>query len=822
MRRSLRLGIIAVLVGLTLSGVSLAQVSPNFNLSWAIIPGAGGQRQSTNFAIQDTTGQWVGGVSSSASFGLSSGFWAGVPASTSVPSPSPTQPVTLTSTPPPPSTGTATPTRTLTPSVTLTSAPQSPTPTLTASAPGDAYEDDDACNRASPIQTTGVTQTHTFHDAGDADWIRFFGLAGKTYVIETFNPGPRSDAVVFVYDRCDAAPLSSQDNPFGTTLRLEFDSPRNTTYYLKFQQHDPSVAGADTRYDVSVSVDTIPPAPPRDPRASPDNQKLLLQWERPTDESVVGYRVRWGTQPRVYSSSRDVLPQGPDTTFYELTGLINGARYYLVVSSLDFSGNESDPSPEISAIPSLPPDNTAPVASITQPTTTGAHTTSASVISIGGTATDAGGNLSRARVRNLTTNADGWDYTLRGASAPFLVPSIPLAEGANQIQVTVYDDAGNTGVASITVQRLGVALGAVVIVAGRNETESLQVNINHSANRAYRLFRSAGYRDDDIYYLNPAPQDPNNDGTANEVDAPTTPAAVRAALLTWARGRIGPTRPLYLYMMDHGLIEAFCASGCAPADTITPADLNSWLTELETMPNAVTEVNVVIEACHAGSFIDRTLSPGQSISKSGRVVITSTNRENNAYASVEGAYFSDAFFTCLSASGTLRACFNQARGAVLAVGNNQSPWLDDNGDGLANQLDGTIAQERYVARFFGAAPPSISQAEVTVQNGTGLLTATVDRGDQTVALVWAAVIPPSFREPTVTTLELGLPVVRLEPVANQPGLFRASYPGGFGERGEYRVIFYAQDQDDAQAQPRVVRIQPGAQIFLPLIMKAKD
>ena len=40
--------------------------------------------------------------------------------------------------------------------------------------------------------------------------------------------------------------------------------------------------------------------------------------------------------------------------------------------------------------------------------------------------------------------------------------------------------------------------------------------------------------------------------------------------------------------------------------------------------------------------------------------------------------------------------------------------MDDNGDGLYNGNDGSVAQTRYVAKFFGASPPAITNASVTV------------------------------------------------------------------------------------------------------------
>jgi hypothetical protein len=391
--------------------------------------------------------------------------------------------------------------------------------------------------------------------------------------------------------------------------------------------------------------------------------------------------------------------------------------------------------------------------------------------------------------------------------------------GDNEIQVTAYDEAGNTGSTALTIHRLSESPGAAIIVAGHNDTYSLQTNINNTANRAYRVFQKAGFGDDDVYYLAPAPQDPDGDGAYDEVDKIATSANLQYAIETWAsqNGRVGPGKPLHLYLMDHGLIEGFCTAGCGGSGRTTPQDLDGWLKSLEGS-TLCDEVNVIIEACHSGSFIDRLGDLRASISKAGRVVVTTTDRDNNAYASAQGAYFSDAFFSCIAASDDLKTCFNQAKAAVATTGNHQTPWLDDNGDGLSNPHDGTIAQNRYVARFFGASPPQIVDAEVTIEGGSGTLTARVERGAEEIELVWAAVYAPSFQEPTFTTLELGVPLLQLEADPEVEGLYRASYPGGFTEEGRYRVVFYAEDRSGAHAQPKLVEVG-GCQVYLPLIMK---
>ncbi|HIC90438.1 MAG TPA: hypothetical protein EYP04_13690 [Anaerolineae bacterium] len=811
---------VGLIAGITLIGVALAQVSPHFDLSWHVFSNGGGERQSANALVQDTLGQWAGGVSSSSGVQVNGGFWYGAVLATPTPTPtltptnSPTPSPTPTNTPSatPTPTPTATPSPTDTPTSTPTWTP-TPTPTLT----GDDYEDDDACDRASTISTEGSPQTHTFHDPGDQDWVKFTAVGGKTYIIETSNVGPRSDAVLFLYDRCTAPPLTAEDNAFAPTLYLEWNITQGGTYHLKLQQHDTTIYGSDTYYDLSVRVDTTPPSRPRSPRCvALDETTLGVQWQRSPESDVVGYRIYFHNADYTSSGAEDV--DGADTTYQELSGLTVHTLYYVSVSALDFSGNESARSAEISCMTVAPSDTTKPSVSIQQPSTTPVYTTTLGAVTIGGSVQDLGGNLSRVRVRNATQGTEKWDYSLAGGFDNFYVEDVSLGVGDNQIEVTAYDDAGNAGNASLTIHHLTGSPGRVIIVAGHSETYSLQTNIYNSANRVYRVFQGAGFGDDDIYYLAPSSQDPDGDGE-DEVDAPATPANLRNAIETWAgeAGGVGPGKPLYLYLMDHGLREVFCTDGCHGSGRTTPRDLDTWLSTLESSTGA-DEINIIIEACHSGSFIDRVDDLRESISKPGRVVITSTDRDSNAYASAQGAYFSDAFFSCIAASNDLKTCYHQAKAAVTLAGNKQTPWMDDNGDGLADSNDGSIAQNRYVAHFFGASPPQIMDASVTVENGSGVLTATVERGAEEVTLVWAAVYAPSFHEPISTTLELGVPLLRLEADPEVEGLYRTTYPGGFTEPGQYRVLFYAQDRAETYAQPKLV-IVGERRLYLPLAMK---
>ncbi len=748
---------------LLLAGVAVAQVSTNFDLSWHLLSGGGGSRTSTNYQVDDSLGLVVGQSSSSANFDLAPGFWPGVGE--------------------------------------------------TASAWYDTYEVDDTCAAANAISTNGDVQAHTFHDAADEDWVKFSAEANKSYVIRVGNVGANVDAVLMLHNLCDQAPLESEDNAFGTTVQLEWNCTTAGEYYVGVVQHDPAVYGEGTNYELSVTVDAVAPSAPRSIRVDPSDRALSVQWSASLEADVAGYGVRWGTTSGGPYSFAPV--DGADNTYFHIGGLNNGVPYYIVLTAIDFSGNESNPSVEVGGVPAVTQDDTLPAADLTWPSAGPVYTTTVPMLTIGGTCSDSGNNLSHVRVHNTTNDAKGWEYNLSGGSAPFMVESIPLVLGNNQIQVTVFDAAENTGTASLTIRRIGDLVGAVVIAGGHDGTHSLQTNIDYATNRAYRIFRNAGFGPGQIRYLSPGPQDADGDGS-NDVYADTTPANLHAAL-QWAAGEVSPGVPFYLYLMDHGGTEGFCADGCTLDGRVSSDSLDEWLDELET-DSGCDLVNVIIEACHSGSFIDRVEGVALSISKDGRVVVVSTGRDNNAYASAQGAYFSDAFFSAVAQSSDLLSSFQHATAAVEVAKVNQTPWLDDNGDAQFNSFDGAYAASRQVSNYFGTLLPDVTAASVSLGATGGTIQATVERGDALLDLVWAAVYAPSFQEPTETTLRLGVPLIELEPDPSHPGRYSAYY-NAFTESGEYRIVIYAQDRAGNQALPFVAEAGEGRRVYLPLVVK---
>ena len=769
---------VTVAVSLFCVSLVLAQSSANFSLSWSTM-GSGGQRGSANFIIQDEIGQIAGSSATSANFVMQVGFPAGLESG---------QPIntTPTATPPPPQAG------------------------------GDSFEDDDVCVRARPLTTDGAKQNHTFHDSGDSDWLRFTAQAGKTYVIKVNNLSAQSDAVINFFDACNETLAGQGQNSFGTEVVLEWDATKNGDYFFQLQQFDPAQFGDGVTYEVAVTADATPPVAPQSIRCIAVSADTLgIQWKRNAERDVKGYRVTYAGN---ISGVDDV--SGAATTFAQVSGLTTGQTYNVNVRAIDFSSNQSPPSGEAPCLLTAPADTTLPVLTLDSPASSSSVITiTGNALTFSGLASDSGNNLSRVRVLNETLNIRGWDYSLNGNNDNFRVENLQMAIGANTVKVDAFDTEGNTSQLALTVNRQGNAQGAVLIVAGRNETNGLQGNIYNAANRAYRIFKTAGFSEEAIYYIAPSQQDADKDNLADDVDAaPSSAAALQNAILTWASDKVGPGKPLFVYMVDHGFEDKFCLDGCATG-SITPADLNGWLTTLETN-TGVDQVTVVIEACLSGSFITRAGGADvNSLVKPGRSIITSTSDNKNAYASAEGAYFSDAFFSCIADSQDLKTCFEEGKTAVAATGVSQFPQLDDNGDAVYNTGDGAVAQTRFVTRFFGSLRPVIQTFTVDRQGANGTLSATVKEGAEQIGVVWAAVYPPGFVEPQGVTLNLNVPTVRLEPDPNSEGRYTFNYVNGFTESGDYRIVVYAQDRLGIHATPKRLGDAPQGGVYLPLIRR---
>jgi hypothetical protein len=358
--------------------------------------------------------------------------------------------------------------------------------------------------------------------------------------------------------------------------------------------------------------------------------------------------------------------------------------------------------------------------------------------------------------------------------------------------------------------------GSLILVAGRRRDLELQTNIHNIAANVYRLFINHGYTAHDIYYLAT-----ETGPTVREQPAQDT---LRTAITAWAQARVSLDHPLTLYLIDHGESERFLLDDLR-GEYLAPEQLDTWLTELEAARPGV-KINVIIEACKSGSFIDLP----RKIGGPGRVVITSAGARDprgNAYASEQGARFSDTFLAALDQNSSLYLAFQSARWMTqVASGDFQTPWLDDNGNGVPSETtDGQEAQRRgftYAGTLTAEKwPPYIVEASgpTTFLNGSGVLRAKVlDNPTDGVRRVWAAIYPPSYQPPPPSS-GLVREVLSTIVLLDQGGDWYSAIYAGFNERGIYRAVIYAEDGEGLEARPVAITVSTGEYTYLPLVIR---
>lgn len=150
-----------------------------------------------------------------------------------------------------PNTATATATSTL--------SPFSPTPT--AGPCYDAYEPDGVAETAKIIYI-GQTQQHNVCPTSDADWVKFYGRAGKAYTIATNNLGIGLDTYMWIF-ASDAVTILAynDDGGNGVSSRIDFIPLKDDFYYVQVKNAG-DLGLPEMTYDLSLAVTAAPPQPP--------------------------------------------------------------------------------------------------------------------------------------------------------------------------------------------------------------------------------------------------------------------------------------------------------------------------------------------------------------------------------------------------------------------------------------------------------------------------------------------------------------------------------------------------------------------------------
>lgn len=133
-----------------------------------------------------------------------------------------------------------------------------------------------------------------------------------------------------------------------------------TTYYYKVRaEDDTSQTSVYSEVVSAAALDTIPPATPRNLNASASGNGIYLSWygNNYATQDLAGYKIHYGTSSGEYEGEAFYATSRLYWNYYNLYNLSPCTDYYISVSAVDRSGNESGLSGEVafnSGVPGAP------------------------------------------------------------------------------------------------------------------------------------------------------------------------------------------------------------------------------------------------------------------------------------------------------------------------------------------------------------------------------------------------------------------------------------------------------------------------------------
>ena len=340
--------------------------------------------------------------------------------------------------------------------------------------------------------------------------------------------------------------------------------------------------------------------------------------------------------------------------------------------------------------------------------------------------------------------------------------------------------------------------GYAIIVQGKEADNEGLDDHRATTDAIHNSLIQQGFLETDITYLQ---------STLTTVPAKSD---VQNAIDSWAKDKLNAfPAPLYLFMVDHGTKDGFQLG----ADTVTPADLKSWLDTLEAglTPAALAEKRIItVGTCYSGMFIP-------ALSKKGRAIVTSASSgEVSVRGGKEpgsniliGEKFVDELIKTWSRQDLLGA-FRSASATVndyaKKQGHDQHPLLDDDGNTVGHfDLDGSgdgdlvagVKLTDSVAVNSSTLPADIYQVTPTV-----MLSATdtqntlwlVANNNSAVSTAWVEVNRPD----TVTTSSSGSQVITntvIKLMSYNTATDRWEIPyASFDLPGSYQFFYYTRDR----------------------------
>ncbi len=167
----------------------------------------------------------------------------------------------------------------------------------------DIFEPDDDAASANVIPVDGKVQEHNFHQAKDADWVKFLALADNRYEISAIAVGVNSEPKITLFEPDKKSEIG--DPQEGGTLT--WDCTVKGEYYVMIQNGSSEI-GVDTGYDLSII------RPDADPEGILEGFVYDSNWA-----GITGAEVKV-----TYGSTSDVFPRTHTSGYFSMSNLITG------------------------------------------------------------------------------------------------------------------------------------------------------------------------------------------------------------------------------------------------------------------------------------------------------------------------------------------------------------------------------------------------------------------------------------------------------------------------------------------------------------------
>ena len=320
---------------------------------------------------------------------------------------------------------------------------------------------------------------------------------------------------------------------------------------------------------------------------------------------------------------------------------------------------------------------------------------------------------------------------------------------------------------------------ALIIAGGGNENNSLWKITQYLTNYFYDLLIDRRLDDNLIYYMSSGEKTDRTD----EIDL--TQEKIQAHLRSLYEGeqpyKVNEKIPLIIYLSDHGGKETFQLD---TNENIKAYTLNHYLDELQEKTQC--EVQIIIDSCYSGSFID-DLNNGKN-----RIIITSTGEAHPSYNAQDGRVsFSYYLIHWLFQGFSLGDSFSHAQSML------DKSYFFPNQIPKVNNIE--LASKTYIGGDFiksNTIPVIIDHTpnQIIKENSLTIHANVIDLED-TLCDVWASILPPNHKIPSFGEFispQWQLERIDLIKIPGEENVYAGTYDC-FYQKGIYVVYLYASD-----------------------------